>query len=67
MVQMVILYKWSRPNEVMDTQYGRITVSEWLRREKYRITDDPTRQAVIANKGNLCTLMVDKPSDLRRR
>lgn len=63
-IRMVMLYDWSRFDEVMDTQYGRITVEEWLRREKDRIESDSSRKAVIQKSGYLISLIVDKPSDL---
>jgi len=62
---MVRLYKWSRLDEVMDTQYGRITIYEWLRREESRIKSDPSREAIVTHRGGLGTLLVDEPSDLR--
>lgn len=65
MAYMVRLYKWSRLNEVIDTQYGRITVKEWLEREKDRITSDPSRQAEVRISGGIGTLIVDRPKNLK--
>ena len=56
---LVQLYKWSDPKEVLKTQYGRIPVREWLAREEQRIVSDPTRTAEVVEHCGLMSLFVD--------
>lgn len=34
---MFKMTKWSNPNEIITTQYGRITIRKWLTKEKKRL------------------------------
>ncbi|MDP3800046.1 MAG: hypothetical protein Q8Q90_01345 [bacterium] len=65
--KIVRLYKWSRVDEVLDTQYGTITVNDWLKRERDRILSDSSRKAMIVRNGFYATLFINKPDDLLRR
>ena len=58
-VSLMQLTDWSPSNEMIDTQYGRITIKEWLDKEKERITSDSTRRAEIFSRGNYLALYVD--------
>lgn len=44
---MIQLYTWSNPHEGIHTQWGTLTVKDWLTNEYTRITKDPTRHAEI--------------------
>ena len=58
--RMTQLYVWSSPTEMIDCQYGRISIKEWLGKEKERINADPTRTAEIRKQGKRIGLFVDK-------
>lgn len=58
-MKMMQLYLWSKPGEMIDTQYGRVSVREWMVREELRITADPTRQAEIRYTHDRMALFVD--------
>jgi hypothetical protein len=45
--KMVQLTIWSNPKEMIDTQYGFITIKKWLKREEKRIAEAPDRCAEI--------------------
>lgn len=55
----VQLYEWSAPREMLDTQYGRISVRNWLSWEKRRIESDPERAAEIVEHCGFLALFVD--------
>lgn len=59
-MQMSQLYNWSDPNEKVDTQWGIITVREWLDKEANRINSDPKRRAEVLKKAGKLALFVDK-------
>lgn len=46
------LTTWSWKTSKIKSQYGEVTIAEWLRMEQKRITSDPERVAlVVENKG----------------
>ncbi|MDP3778673.1 MAG: hypothetical protein Q8R30_01325 [bacterium] len=57
------LYGWSEADEMIQSQYGRVTIHEWLTREEERIASDPSRRAVIVTHGNRTTLFVNRVAD----
>lgn len=59
------LYRWSHPNERIDTQYGNITCLEWFHKEKKRIEKADGRIAVIKHFNNKYSLWVNNVSDSR--
>lgn len=57
---MIQLYCWSGPTEMMHTEYGLLTVEEWLHREWARITADSRRQAEIRTQNGKVALFVNR-------
>lgn len=41
--KMIQLYHWSDPEEMIYSQYGHVTIKEWLIREGHRILNDHSR------------------------
>lgn len=58
--EMRQLYNWSDPKEIIDCQYGKIAVQEWLDKECNRINADPKRRAEVRKKAGKLALFVDK-------
>jgi hypothetical protein len=57
--KMVQLTIWSKPKEMIDTQYGFIGVANWLEKEQRRIMADKTRTAEIRSEARGMALFVD--------
>ncbi|MDI6890305.1 MAG: hypothetical protein QMC83_05110 [Thermodesulfovibrionales bacterium] len=60
------LYKWSDPDEIIDTQYGRIQVIDWLVFEKRRLISGG-RIATIRTHNGKIALFVDDDMGHRSR
>ena len=48
---MIQLYHWSDPSDIIESQYGAVTIKVWLKKEKIRILNDPLRIAYIETNG----------------
>jgi hypothetical protein len=57
---MMELYVFSKPDEEIDTQYGRIPYREFLEKERDRIGGAPGREAEIHWKHGKCALIVNR-------
>ena len=57
------LYHWSDPSDIIESQYGLVTIRVWLEKEKERILKDPSRTAYIkTNALDQISLFVDDVS-----
>ena len=57
---MMQLYNYMRPNAPIDTQWGELKASEWMEKERERITADPSRKAEIRTQGDRIALFVSR-------
>jgi len=60
---MMQLYNWDKPTTIIDTQWGKLAVIEWLEKEEERILKDPTRQAEIRTEHGRVALFVDQVAE----
>lgn len=56
---MVQLFYWGEKDSLLDCQYGKVTVKEWLRREYARIKRDKSRKVEMVSDRGYLTLFVD--------
>ncbi len=61
-LNLVQLYQWGNADDMIQSQYGHVKISEWIQREQTRIAKDPTRQAIAVTHGHQMTLFVDDVS-----
>lgn len=59
---MMCLYEWENIKELIDTNYGVITVEKWMELEKKRLIKDKTRTAHVVYNTNKtkCSLLVNR-------
>lgn len=57
---LVQLFKYSHKNSKIKSQYGVVSIAEWLQKEKERIENDSSRIAEITKSRNgMMTLFVN--------
>lgn len=48
---------WTRPEEIIETAYGRMTYREWCERERERLTGRGDHVEIVTNEDGLIALV----------